>query len=200
MIKQLITGPNIKHDALNQEPIIIKVIDFTEKSGSHFADEFQKAINSKQSIIPIHIDSYGGQVYTLFGMLELIRTSPVPVATYVSTKAMSCGSVLLSAGTPGYRYLAPNATVLVHQVSAGASGKIEDLEVSTAHTTDLNKRLMGILSKNSGHDAGYFSRMLLENGNADLYYNAKKSAFHGLIDYIKTPIFTIEITQKITLS
>ena len=200
MLKQFTIGENIKSDALHVEPSIIKITDFDEKGYAHFYDSFQKAVNSKQAIIPINIDSYGGSVYALLGMLELIRTSPVPVATYVATKAMSCGAVLFSAGTDGYRFISPNATVLVHQVSSVAYGKVEDIEVSSKHTTALNKQLMGILSTNCGHKANYFTKQLLANGNADLYYNARESVRHNLANHIKTPVFRVELKQEVTLS
>lgn len=199
MLKQFTIGENIKSEPLHVEPSIIKVTDFDEKGYAHFHEAFQKAVNSKQAIIPINIDSYGGHVYSLLGMLELIRTSPVPVATYVATKAMSCGAVLLSAGTPGYRFISPNATVLVHQVSGGAYGKVEDIEVSATHTVALNKQLMGILSTNCGHKANYFTKQLLANGNADLYYNAKEAVRHNLANYVKTPLFRVEVKQEVTL-
>jgi ATP-dependent Clp protease, protease subunit len=199
MLKTITVGQNIKSDALQVEPTIIKVTEFSEKGYSGFCEAFQKAVDSKQAIIPINIDSYGGQVYSLLGMLELIRTSPVPVATYVATKAMSCGAVLFSAGTEGFRFMAPNATILVHQVSGAAWGKVEDIEVSAKHTVALNKQLMGILSTNCGHKANYFSKQLLANGNADLYYNARQSVDHNLANHIKTPVFKVELKQKVTL-
>jgi ATP-dependent Clp protease protease subunit len=200
MLKQLTTGPNVKAEALIHEPSIIKVTDFSEKGYASFHEAFQKCVDSKQPVIPIIIDSYGGQVYSLLGMLELIATSPVPVATYVPTKAMSCGAVLFSAGTEGYRYIAPNAVVLVHQVSGGSYGKVEDVEVSTTHMTALNKQLMGILSKNCGHATNYFSRELFKNGNADLYYSPKQCISHNLANKIKTPVFKIEVIQQVTLA
>lgn len=199
MLKQYTSGPNVKPEPLIQQPIIIKVTEFNEKAYASFAEEFQKAVDSRQAVIPINIDSYGGQVYALMGMLELIRTSPVPVATYVATKAMSCGAVLFSAGTEGYRFISPNGTVLVHQVSSAAWGKVEDIVVSAEHTVSLNKRLLGILSKNCGHDAGYFTKRLLENGNADLFYDAKAAQKHNLANIIKTPTFKVTVAQTVTV-
>lgn len=123
----------------------------------------------------------------------------MPVATYVATKAISCGAVLFSAGTEGYRFISPNGTVLVHQVSSAAWGKVEDIVVSAEHTVSLNKRLLGILSKNCGHDAGYFTKRLLENGNADLFYDAKAAQKHNLANIIKTPTFKVTVAQTVTV-
>lgn len=200
MLKQILLDPNVKSDALATQPTIIRVTDFNEKGYGDFLTAFQQCVDAQQTIIPINIDSYGGQVYSLMGMLELIKSSPVPVATYVSSKAMSCGAVLFSAGTPGYRFIAPTGHVLIHQVSGGAFGKVEDIEVSAAHTTALNKQLMGILSKNCGHDAGYFSRELMKNGNADLYYTPKQAVAHGIANVIKTPLFKVEVKTTFTLA
>jgi ATP-dependent Clp protease protease subunit len=199
MLKEVIIGPNLKTDSLLVQPTIIRVTDFNEKGYGEFLTAFQQCIDSRQGVIPINIDSYGGHVYSLLGMLELIKCSPVPVATYVASKAMSCGAVLFSAGTPGYRFIAPTAHVLVHQVSGGAFGKVEDVEVSAVHMTALNKQLMGILSKNCGHDANYFTRELLKNGNADLYYTPKEAVKHGIANVIKTPLFQVEVSTNFSL-
>lgn len=198
MLRKTIIAPNIKADALITNPVIVRVNDFDEKSLKNFNESFQYAVDAGQEIIPIWIDSFGGQVYSLLGMLETINSSPVPVATYVSSKAMSCGAVLLSAGTEGYRFIAPGAHVLVHQVSSAAWGKTEDIAVSSANTIALNKQLLSTMSKNCGKPADYFHDF--NNGNADLYFNAKKTVKHGLANHIASPTMTVKVMQKVALT
>ena len=41
---------------------------------------------------------------------------------------MSCGAVLLTFGEEGMRFADPNATVMIHDVSSGMYGKIEELK------------------------------------------------------------------------
>lgn len=191
---------NVKDDPFIEVPNIIYVTEFKPSSLKDFKDSFNKCLKARQEIIPISIDSPGGSVYALLGMLDIIATSPVPVATFNASKAMSCGSVLLSAGTPGFRFAAPNSTVLVHEVSSGTWGKVTDMEVDTNHGTELNKKLFGILNRNCGQSKNYFQELLLKNGNADLYFDAKAAKKHGLIDEIGYLDFRVEVVQRTTLA
>jgi len=44
------------------------------------------------------VDSFGGSVYGVLGMVAAIENSHVPVATIVTSKAMSCGFILFALG------------------------------------------------------------------------------------------------------
>jgi len=101
---------NIKTVELRSNPVIIRVNNFNEKSAKEFAVEIAKAHNTGQSIIPVIIDSYGGEVYSLMSMIASIKSSEIPIATIVEGKAMSCGVILFSCGTEGHRYITEDAT------------------------------------------------------------------------------------------
>ena len=75
---------------LYRSPITILVNKFTEDSAKDFKKDMFRAQNSGQKIIPIEIDSYGGEVYSLLKMIDVIKSSTVPVATICMGKAMSC--------------------------------------------------------------------------------------------------------------
>ena len=47
------------------------------------------AQNSGQKVVPIEIDSFGGQVYSLMSMIAAIKASRIPLATIVQGKAIS---------------------------------------------------------------------------------------------------------------
>ena len=88
----------IKEVELRKSPVIIRVNKFDEDSAKKFAAEMAQAHNTGQEVIPIVIDSYGGQVYSLMSMIAAIKDAELPVATIVEGKAMSCGAVLFSFG------------------------------------------------------------------------------------------------------
>ena len=88
----------IKEIELRRQPVIIRVNKFDEDSAEKFQQEIGLAHNTGQKVIPVVIDSYGGQVYSLMTMISAIRHSELPIATIVEGKAMSCGAVLLSFG------------------------------------------------------------------------------------------------------
>ena len=113
-------SPLIKELELHKNPVIIRVNKFNEESAKDFATKIAMAHNTGQQVIPVVIDSYGGQVYSLMSMISAIKNSDLPVATIIEGKAMSCGAILFSFGEEGMRYMDPYATVMIHDVSSGA--------------------------------------------------------------------------------
>ena len=99
-------------------PVVIRVNKFDEKAAQEFSKDVARAQNTGQPVLPVIIDSYGGQVYSLMSMISDIEHSRIPVATIVQGKAMSCGAILFSFGVDGMRYMDPDATVMIHDVSS----------------------------------------------------------------------------------
>lgn len=126
-----------KIDDLYDNPVIVQVNKFTEDSARQFIQDLQRAEQNKQSVIPVVIDSYGGQVYALLSMVDAIKRCKKPVATIAMGKAMSCGSILLSCGAEGMRYISPNATVMIHDVSSITMGKVEELKADANEASRL---------------------------------------------------------------
>jgi len=101
-------SPLLKEYELRRNPIIIHVNEFNDKSAKEFSQSMAIAHNTGQKVIPIVIDSYGGEVYSLMNMISEIKSATLPVATIVQGKAMSCGAVLFTFGTEGKRYMDPD--------------------------------------------------------------------------------------------
>ena len=118
----------LKEYELRSPPIVITVNEFNEKAAREFTSKMSAAHNTGQKVIPIIIDSYGGEVYSLMKMISAIKNSSLPVATVVEGKAMSCGAVLFTFGDEGRRYMDPDATVMIHDVSSMAWGKLAELK------------------------------------------------------------------------
>jgi len=126
--------PKLEYQSLTKQcfiphPKIITVHDFNEEAYVKFSKDVSDAHSTGQGIIPVIIDSFGGEVYSLMGMLDVIKNSDIPIATIIQTKVMSCGIALFSAGTEGLRFMAPYSTLMMHEVSGGTIDKISEMEV-----------------------------------------------------------------------
>lgn len=174
-------------------PRIIVVNNFNESDVNSFRNDFADALKTGQEIIPIVIDSYGGQLYSLLAMTDIIKTSTVPVATIVSGKAMSCGSILLSCGTEGYRYVGDRASVLIHPIRAGAFGNEDDINVKAKEIKRLTKVCYRMMAKNCKLDKNYFINKMKEKRNADWYLTPKECVDINLAQHIGTPMFNISV-------
>jgi ATP-dependent protease ClpP protease subunit len=193
----------IKHrkiEELVDLPKVVLVNKFDEESAKNFRHDFTKAINTGQKVIPVVIDSFGGEVYSLMSMVATIQSSPVKVATISTGKSMSCGSILLSCGEEGMRYIDPAATVMIHDVANMAWGKIEDLKASTAEADRLNQIVFKLMAKNCGKDDDYFFRLIDEAKHADLYLDAKACKHHNLANHIRFPSFKVKVSSEVSFS
>ena len=149
------------------EPVVITVKKFDDAG----VDEFRKKINESyltgQPVLPVIIDSYGGSVYGCLDMVSQIQACALPVYTIILGKAMSAGAILFSMGKK--RYMAENATIMLHEVSAGAVGKLEDIKISVEHTSKLNKVMFGLLDENCGQKKNYFTDLIGKKKNTDVF-------------------------------
>jgi len=158
--------------------------EFNPISAGQFCDEIQY-LSKKDSDrdIEVHISSPGGQVYSLLQMIDVINSVPNDIVTICNSFAASCGQVLLLSGTVGKRYATPNSNILLHQVSSGASGHVEDIQISYEQTQRLNKRLMGIVAERTGHSI----KKILKDAARDKWFSAEEALDYGLIDKIMEP-------------
>jgi ATP-dependent protease ClpP protease subunit len=194
-----ITGEEI-HKLQWKLPVTIRfngIVD--EENAKKFREELEIAEDlakeSKQEIIPITVDTYGGDVYSLLSMVDTMKNCNVPIATIIESKAMSAGAVLASCGAEGYRYIAPNATIMIHSVRSGTpyGSKVEEMKIDTLESDRLNKILFAQMSKNCNKHETYFYDLLKQNDLADLYIDANSALKHNLVNHIGIPNFTVNV-------
>ncbi len=177
--------------------------EITEQTAMEFADNLINAQNSSQEIIPILIDTYGGDIYALMSMLDMIASiKDKKIATIIEGKAMSAGSVLFSAGHDGYRFMSESSTIMIHhtmeETSGGSINKIHDVQAGALELERVNTKMLEILSTNCGKPKDYFKKLLTKNNHADLYLDANACIKHNLANHIKIPTFDVSIDMKVS--
>lgn len=174
----------------------IRITAVNEATLATFTTDFNKLLNSPLEFVPLIVDSYGGHLTQLFGMIQLINSSIKPVLTYCPTKAYSAGSILLSCGTPGMRFASPLASIMVHEAWSSADGSPHEQINNAKETERLQDLMFGVLNKNCGKANGYFESLITKNKSADLYLDAKTAKKHGLIDRIGLPVVEVSVNLK----
>lgn len=190
-------SPLIKEVELRKNPVIIRVNKFNEDSAKKFAQEMAQAHNTGQTVIPVVIDSYGGQVYSLMSMISAIKHAEIPVATIVEGKAMSCGAILFSFGEQGMRFMDPDATLMIHDVSSMDMGKVEELKAGALEADRLNSIVYTMMAQNCGKAEDYFMKIVDKKKHADWFLDAKQAKRHGLANHLRVPKINIEVSVDI---
>lgn len=177
-----------------------KVFDYDMVEG--FVKDFNNCLDKNAKIIPIVIDSYGGEVYCLLEMISLIKSSPVPVATICNGKAMSCGALLYMFGSNGYRFMSEQATLMLHEVSSGSHGKVEEIKADAKETDRLNSMIFTMAAKHIGVSEKYFLDLLHKHNHAEIYLDAKTAKQHKICNHIGVPelITQVNVDYKLVLN
>ena len=187
----------LKDFELKHQPVIIRVNKFDEKAAQDFNSKMASAQSTGQKVVPVVIDSYGGQVYSLMSMISAIKSSEIPVATIVEGKAMSCGAVLLSFGEQGMRFADEDATIMIHDVSSGGRGKIEELKADVAEADRLDEKIFTMMARNCGKKDDYFKKKVFNKKHADWFMDAQEAKRHGLVNHIRVPKMTVKVDVDI---
>jgi ATP-dependent protease ClpP protease subunit len=94
--------------------------------------------------IHLHIFSVGGDMHSGFLAADMIRSSKVPVITYVEGLCASAATLMSCSGNK--RYAGKSAMMLVHQLSATIEGKHDDVKDHVANADKMSDRAFAIYS------------------------------------------------------
>lgn len=175
---------------ISDMPTLVWVNDINEANAKLFVEQIMKIDSSKnQDVIPIFIDSSGGEVYSLLSILNAMQACIKPIATVAIGKAMSCGAILLTCGTKGLRFAGEHSVILIHEVFSHQWGKTQDVLTETTQVNKLNDKLLEILAKNTKFKSiTHIKTLLKKRSNTDWYMTADEALEWGLIDEINIPV------------
>ena len=140
---------------------------------------FLEADDSEKDIT-IYINSPGGIVYGLMAIYDTMNYIKPAVSTVCVGHAASAAAFLLASGAKGKRYALRNSRVMLHKVSGGTHGHIEDMKRSINEVDFLNDKLLEELSKITGHSKAKLSKDM----DRDYYMSADEAKSYGLVDEV----------------
>lgn len=183
---------------IEQKRIIIN--DITTETTADFIKNFYEIEDMGQEIIPVYINSCGGGLEDALAIVDVIRSSTAIVPTIAIGKAYSGGSLILAAGAAGYRYVAPNATVMIHDIAAGFGGKTHDIINTANEIARLDVVLFNMMDEFCEQEQGYFKKMLKERQNIDWYLSPAEAVEQKIADHVKLPTFRLGMRYEYFLS
>lgn len=142
---------------------------------------FLEAENPEQPI-NMYVNSGGGSVYDGLGVYDVMQYIKSPVYTYVTGMAASMGSFIAQAGEPGHRYLLPRAITMIHQPSAGTSGKVSDMEIDLNEGLRIKKEMTELYVKHNSKGVSY--ERFVDLMDRDRWLTAPMALELGLADQI----------------
>lgn len=130
--------------------------------------------------ISFYISSPGGSVTSGMVIYDTMQMISSPVSTICMGMAASMGSILLSGGAKGKRYIYPHGEVMIHQPSGGGRGTSADLEIIARQMQKAKELGAKILAENCGQT---YERVM-DDFDRDYWMDAQESKKYGIVDSI----------------
>lgn len=130
--------------------------------------------------ITFYINSPGGVITSGMVIYDTMQMISSPVSTVCMGMAASMGSILLSGGEKGKRFIFPHGEVMIHQPSGGGQGTSADLEIMALQILKAKQLGAKILADNCGQTYD----KVMEDFDRDYWMDATESKKYGIIDSI----------------
>lgn len=128
--------------------------------------------------IDMFINSEGGEVFSAFSAVDRIKSSKVPVHTYVEGFCASAATLLSVCAHK--RYIRKNGFMLIHQVRSGMWGTFAEFEDEMENLELIMKYIKQIYLTNTKIPESDLNEILKH----DTYLNAEECVKYGLVDEI----------------
>ncbi|MCM4160043.1 ATP-dependent Clp protease proteolytic subunit [Antarcticibacterium flavum] len=152
--------------------------EVNDKNAKHVIDRllYLDAIDNTE--IQLFINSPGGYVTDGFAIYDTMKTLQSPVSTICTGLAASMGSILLSGGAKGRRFIQKHAKVMIHQPSGGTRGQASNIEIQATEILKIKELSAKILAENCDQTR----EKILKDFNRDYWMDAEESVSYGIVD------------------
>jgi ATP-dependent Clp protease protease subunit len=128
------------------------------------------------------ICSDGGETAPAFALIDVMRSSQIPIKTVGLGCIASAGLMIFLAGTPGRRVLTPYTSILSHQFSWGSDGKAHELFATIKEFELTHKRMLDHYKTCTGLSEEEIKTALLPPH--DVYLSAEEALALNICDAI----------------
>jgi len=112
-------------------------------------------------VLTLYINSPGGSLNDSLALIDVMRSSRVPIRTIGMGQIASAAFLIFSAGAKGQRYIYKNTSIMSHQFSGEIFGKHHDIKAHIKEFELSNNRMMSVLQETTGLDIRTIKNKLL---------------------------------------
>ena len=165
-----------------QDSVIFISDEITEHTLTDFIIRMRSLLQhrkNKDAPINLMINSPGGDIYEMFGIIDYIESLDVKVNTIVRGRAFSAAAVILVCGT-GTRMISKRSTVMFHQSSSFLGGKMSDITAYLDNVKSLEKTIYTMLAQRTKKDAEWWKNKM----RSDMFLTPEELLEIGVVDQI----------------
>lgn len=170
----------VEHRLLHHRKVFLTG-EITEESVDRVVKELFYLDVMNQDRITLYLNTVGGDVYEVLTLYDAIRKCVRSKVDIVAQgKALSSGACIIAICATGKRYAGANATFMLHEASASASGKTTDMELDVKETKRIDQRVNGLIVRHTRLKTRDLTEKFLKN----TYFTSQKALEYGIIDKI----------------
>ena len=128
--------------------------------------------------IYLHINSYGGSIFSAFSTIDTIMTNKVPIYSIIEGAAASAATLISVVCQK--RFIKPHSFMLIHQLSTIFWGKMLEFDDEIRNLENLMKMIKEIYKEHTDVPANKIEEILKH----DLWWDADKCKEFRLVDEI----------------
>jgi len=133
---------------------------------------------NKDRYIYLHINSFGGSVFSALSTIDTIKNLKIPVVSIIEGGAASAATMISVCCS--YRIIHKNSFMLIHQLSSGCWGKMNQLEDEMENLKKLMHKIKSLYKEYTKIDEEQLDDIL----KRDIWWDSKKCLNEGLVDEI----------------
>jgi ATP-dependent Clp endopeptidase proteolytic subunit ClpP len=146
------------------------------QTAEEYCMRLKHEMNLKKIPIYLHINSYGGCIFSALNAIDYMNSCKIPVYTIIEGSTASAGTLISVCGKK--RFIRPNAHMLIHQLSSECWGKMSEIEDEFSNLKAITLKIKTIYKEHTGIPKNELKRLLKH----DLWLNSDKCIEYGLVD------------------
>ena len=164
------------HSEVDRESIFELTMLIKEAEEESILTSFK--LNIEEIPIYLHINSFGGCIFSAFSAIDVIKACRVPVYTIIEGSTASAGTLISVVGRK--RFIRPNGYMLIHQLSSNCWGKMSEIEDEFKNLQELMEKIKDIYKEYTNIPKKELNELLKH----DLWLDSSKCLKYGLVEEI----------------
>lgn len=140
------------------------------------------ATKKRRKELLLMLCSEGGDMSSAFALIDVMRSSRVPVKTVGLGQIASAALMIFLAGAPGRRVLTPNTSILSHQFNWGSDGKAHELFATIKEFELTQQRMLALYQQCTGLSEEVIRQKLLPPH--DVWLDAQEALSLNICDHV----------------
>ncbi len=185
-----------------EQPKSFFLTEFSSNAVRSFSNKVAEALELGQHVLPVYIESPGGDLYALKGILSLMdsaRDKGLQIATITTGQAMSAGAFVFCYGCPNLRFAGTEATIMLHSVIATmGEAKIAEHKMSIDTVLKEQEAIFAKISRHLKKKTDWLKRELGKRNDNDWFISAEEGQKLGIVEVIGIPQFSFHISAEVS--